>query len=78
MRVAFAQCTSSSCATTRLLYRSSTDGGVTWTTAASLAGSSSYSFANGIAATAAGRVYLLYDSAESASDSADTVYLRIR
>lgn len=76
LRLAYAQCTSSACTRARLWYRQSADGGVSWSRASALTGTSTYAYPVGVAATS--RILVLYDAATSSSAETGTLYLRIR
>jgi hypothetical protein len=76
VRVAYAQCTTSTCTRSRIWYRQSANGGTTWSTAAALTDSSTYAYPTGLAATS--RILVLYDALGSSSVDIGTAYLRIR
>ncbi|MFZ5854609.1 MAG: S8 family serine peptidase [Chloroflexota bacterium] len=76
VRVAWAQCTTSTCTRARVWYRQSADGGASWSSALALTGTSTYAYPTGLAATS--RILVLYDAASSSTAATGTAYLRIR
>lgn len=76
IRLAWGQCTTSSCARLRLWYRQSSTAGRTWSAAAALTPTTRSARATGLAT--AGRVLVLYALGRTAAGGGETVVLRIR
>ncbi|MFM2105666.1 MAG: hypothetical protein RL338_698 [Chloroflexota bacterium] len=76
IRLAWGQCTTSSCARLRLWYRQSSTAGRTWGAAAALTPTTRSARATGLAT--AGRVLVLYALGPTAAGGGETVVLRIR
>ncbi len=76
IRLAYTACATAACSQARIMYRQSSNGGLTWSTDRALSASTKYSFAAGIAQGR--RIYVLYATYASSASTLGTVYLSVR